>query len=96
MLLQLHVRRPNVDMGSSSFSHAERFLPKHAPMTELIDDVEVIGQLDPSYPIGVSGLTVGATSFLTFTYDKGLFTEADARAFVDGYARQLEDAKDLA
>ena len=79
-------------MGSAVFTHLTRSPLESAaregrPAMPTIDRVESIGMLDRRHPIGLACLTLGPTTFATFTYDPALLEREDVDR-IAGLVRQ--------
>lgn len=87
-LLRAYFNRPWVDMGTGVFSHMQR-----SPLDDLRPDqatrVEVIGMLDTRHPFGISAISIGDVTYLTFVHDPAQIRDAEAAELVAIYERQL-------
>lgn len=85
-ILRRQASSPDVDMGTTLFTHLQRLVPRGAPEPlPMVTSVALISHLLPAHPISMSAMGLRGTTHLTFTWDAGRFTADEARAFVDGF-----------
>lgn len=74
---------PDVDMGTTLFTHLQRLVPEGAvePLAH-VERVELIAHLLPAHPMALSAMGHHGQTHLTFTWDEGRFSRAEAQAFI--------------
>jgi hypothetical protein len=95
-VLKAVLNRPWVDMGSMLFSHMEKAGPTGEVIFEAAESLAWVGMLDRRFPAGIVAATQADTTWLTLTWDSGMWTDAEAAAFLALYqALLLELAQEL-
>ena len=89
-LIKAILNRPWVDMGSMLFSHMEKAGPLGDRLFEYAESLQWIGMLDRRFPAGFVGATHGATTWMTLTWDLGMWSEEEASAFLVLYEDLLD------
>jgi hypothetical protein len=89
-LVKAVLNRPWVDMGSMLFSHMEKAGPEGERLFEQAESLQWIGMLDRRFPAGFVGATHGARTWLTLTWDLGMWSDEDASEFLGIYEALLE------
>jgi hypothetical protein len=96
MMLKAVLNRPWVDMGSMLFSHMEKAGPAGDEIFQDAQSLAWVGMLDKRFPAGIVAATHGEKTWLTLTWDSGMWTGADAAEFVAIYqALLVELAQEL-
>ena len=92
-ILKAVLNRPWVDMGSMLFSHMEKAGPDGNEIFQEVASLAWVGMLDRRFPAGIVAATHGDQTWLTLTWDSGMWTDEEAAEFLgiyQGTLRQLE------
>jgi hypothetical protein len=92
--LRRNLTRQSVDMATGVFSHSDRWNSSGSGAFDSVEKIECIGLLHPFHALAINGATHRGKTWLTFTYDKGLLTRADALHLTDLYQEQIELARE--
>jgi len=92
-LVRAYCNRPGIDMGTGVFSHVETAAGETAEVLEHVEKIESIGLLHARHSLAINGITRGARTWLTFTYDPGLLSDDDIDRMVEIYQEQLDAAR---
>jgi hypothetical protein len=92
--LRRNLTRQSVDMATGVFSHSDRWNSSGSGAFDSVEKIECIGLLHPFHALAINGATHRGKTWLTFTYDKGLLTHADALRLTDLYQEQIELARE--
>lgn len=84
-VLKAVLNRPWVDMGSMLFSHMEKAGPTGEVIFEAAKSLAWVGMLDRRFPAGIVAATQADTTWLTLTWDSGMWTDAEAASFLALY-----------
>jgi len=57
---------------------------------DFVKRIECVGLLHPFHALAINGATHNGKTWLTFTYDSGLLTKADATRLKTLYQEQIE------
>jgi NRPS condensation-like uncharacterized protein len=93
-ILRRHLTRPSIDMATGVFSHAERWNTRRE-LFNALESVDCVGLLHPFQALAINGATHNGRTWLTFTYDAGLFESQHVNRLVDLYLEQVELARTL-
>ena len=88
LLLRAYFSRPWVDMGTGVFTHMERSALDELP-DGMVSSVEIVGMLDRRHPFGISAITRGDVTSLTFVHDPAQLSDAAAAELAELYQSQL-------
>ncbi|MGH9967763.1 MAG: hypothetical protein ACREBG_07985 [Pyrinomonadaceae bacterium] len=92
-LLRCYLNRPSVDMATGVFSHAERWTVGNEEVFRNVGKVECIGLLPQRQGVAIYGATHLGKTWLTFTYDRGLFFSDDIQQMAAMYREQIAMAQ---
>jgi hypothetical protein len=84
-VLKAVLNRPWVDMGSMLYSHMEKAGPLGERIFRYADALHWVGMLDKRFPAGFVGATHGDRTWMTLTWDTGMWTDDEASAFLALY-----------
>lgn len=79
-LLTLYSKKPGSDLGSSVFSHAEKYT-SFEDLVDTFSSVEVISQLLYHYGMCLAASTFDGKTFITTTWDQGAIKDEDIHDF---------------
>ena len=91
-LLRVYLNRPWLDVGSSVFSHLERWRPEDETVLARTTGMEIVGQLHSGYCVALNALTHANRTWLTFTYDPALLETEDVATMLQLFRNQLDQA----
>jgi len=90
--VQTYLNLPSVDMATAIFSHAESTIGKAREALENVERIECVGLMHPRQLIALNGTTHRGHTWLTFTYDSGLFELDQVRQLSQMYQEQIKVA----
>jgi hypothetical protein len=91
-ILRRHLTRPSIDMATGVFSHVERW-NNRKKLFDALESLECVGLLHPLQALAINGATHNGTTWLTFTYDAGLFEAKHLERLIELYLEQIEIAE---
>lgn len=92
-LLRCYLNRPSVDLATGVFSHAERWTGGNEEVFGKVGKIECIGLLPQRQGVAIYGATHLGKTWLTFTYDRGLFFSDDIHQMAAMYREQIARAQ---
>ena len=92
-LLRNYLRRSSVDMATGVFSHASSWIGHTGEAFKHIEKIECVGLLHPRQNLAINAATHGGQTWLTFTYDRQLFSVDDVRQLAAMYEQQIAMAQ---
>jgi len=90
-LLRGYLSRPWADVGTTAFSHVEHANGRLRGI--VVDRIECVGPLHHRHPCAIYGVTRDDSTWLTFTYDPALLTDADVDALAACYRDRIRTAE---
>lgn len=90
-LLRGYLSRPWADVGTAAFSHVEHANGRLNGIA--VDTIECVGPLHHRHACAIYGVTRGESTWLTFTYDPALLTDADVDAMAASYRERIGTAE---
>ena len=93
-VLRNNLTRKSIDMATGVFSHADRWNSAASGAFDAVERIECVGLLHPLHALAINGATHNGKTWLTFTYDNGLLTRAEATQLKTLYHQQIELALD--
>ena len=90
-LLRGYLNRPWADTGSTAFSHVEHTNRRLHGIA--VDRIECVGPLHRRHACAIYGVTRHDSTWLTFTYDPALLSQADIDALSGLYQDQIRSAE---
>lgn len=91
-ILRRHLTRSSIDMATGVFSHVERWNSRRE-LFNTLESIECVGLLHPFQGLAINGATHNGTTWLTFTYDAGLFESQHVKRLLDLSLEQIELAR---
>ena len=88
-LLRNYLRRPSIDMATGVFSHASSWIANAGEAFKHVEQIECVGLLHPRQNLAINAATHEGQTWLTFTYDRQLFSVDDVRQLAEIYQQQL-------
>jgi len=76
-------------MATAIFSHADSWANGAGQGLQSADRIECIGVLHPRQAVAINGTTHRGQTVLTFTYDSGLVSDAQAVQLSESYEQQI-------
>lgn len=92
-LLRTYLDRPWADIGTATFSHADRWGGEPREFFDRAARIECIGPLHARQCLTMTGVTHGDRTWLTFTYDPAQLTGADAEELAAMYQDRITVAR---
>jgi hypothetical protein len=93
-VLKTYLNSRSVDMATAVFSHADSWATGAGQGLQSADRIECIGVLHPRQSVAINGTTHRGQTVLTFTYDSGFITDAEARQLSRSYEQQIALARE--
>ena len=90
-VLRRHLTRASLDMATGVFSHVDGW-NRRGELFNALTGVECVGLLHPFQALAINGVTHNGNTWLTFTYDAGLFETEHVERIVEMYIEQIEEA----
>ena len=88
-VLRTYLNSRSVDMATAIFSHADSWASGAGRGLQSADRIECIGVLHPRQAVAINGTTHRGQTVLTFTYDSGLVSDAQAVQLSESYEQQI-------
>ncbi|HEY6661227.1 MAG TPA: hypothetical protein VI031_08795, partial [Pyrinomonadaceae bacterium] len=88
-LLRGYLNLPSVDMATGVFSHASSWMANAGEAFKHVEKIECVGLLHPRQSLAINAATHCGQTWLTFTYDRQLFTVDDVRQLTEMYEQQI-------
>ena len=93
-LLRGYLKLPSVDMATGVFSHAGSWIANAGEAFKHVARIECVGLLHSRQSVALNAATHGSDTWLTFTYDKQLFSGNEARQLAQMYEQQIALARE--
>jgi len=91
-LVHSYLSLPSVDMATGIFSHAESGIGDAREAFQKVQRIECVGLMHPRQLIALNGTTHRGHTWLTFTYDPGLFEFDEVRHLAQMYLDLIKAA----
>jgi hypothetical protein len=78
-LVHSYLSLPSVDMATGIFSHADSGIGEAGEAFQQVERIECVGLMHPRQLLALNGTTHRGYTWLTFTYDPGLFERDEVR-----------------
>ena len=93
-VLKTYLNSRSVDMATAVFSHADSWASGAGKGLQCAERIECIGVLHPRQSVAINGTTHRGQTVLTFTYDSGSISDAEASQLSRSYGQQIALARE--